>query len=84
MVNVRLPARWRLVRRFLALAALGATALPILSGCATSPIPIGLPCTVGPIILDKGASTRLTRGEKEQIVSLNETGEVLCRWHPAR
>lgn len=50
------------------------------AGCATSPIPIGLPCTVGPVILDKGATTRLTRGEKEQIVALNETGERLCRW----
>jgi hypothetical protein len=55
-------------------------ALLALAGCATSPIPLGLPCTVGPIILDKGASTRLTRGEKEQIVVVNETGEVLCRW----
>lgn len=55
-------------------------ALLALAGCAHSPIPIGLPCTVGPIILDKGASTRLTRGEKEQIVVVNETGEVLCRW----
>lgn len=41
---------------------------------------LGLPCTVGPITLDKGASTRLTRDEKEQIVTLNETGEALCAW----
>lgn len=51
-----------------------------LAGCATSPVPIGLPCSVGPVLLDKGASGRLTRGEKEQIVTLNRTGEVLCRW----
>ncbi len=43
---------------------------------------LGLPCTVGPIDLDKGASTRLTRSEKEQIVTLNETGEELCAWKP--
>lgn len=56
--------------------------LPLLAlaGCATSPIPIGLPCTVGPVVLDKGASTRLTRSEKEQIVVINNTGEKLCRW----
>lgn len=56
--------------------------LPLLAlaGCATMPIPVGLPCNVGPIILDKGASTRLTRGEKEQIVVINKAGETLCRW----
>lgn len=51
-----------------------------LTGCATSPIPIGLPCTVGPVVLDKGASKRLTRDEQVQIVVLNQTGERLCRW----
>ena len=51
-----------------------------LAGCATSPIPLGLPCSVGPILLDHGASTRLTRGEKEQIVTVNRTGERLCAW----
>lgn len=53
-----------------------------LAGCATSPIPLGLPCSVGPIYLDKGASTRLTRHEKEQVVLVNETGAQLCRWKP--
>ena len=58
--------------------------LPLLAlgGCATMPIPVGLPCTVGPIILDKGASTRLTRAEKEQVVTLNNSGVVLCKWKP--
>ncbi len=51
-----------------------------LTGCATSPIPIGLPCTVGPVVLDEGASKRLTRDEQVQIVVLNQTGERLCRW----
>ena len=50
------------------------------AACATAPIPIGLPCTVGPILLDSGASKRLTRDEKEQIVVLNESGEKLCGW----
>lgn len=54
--------------------------LLMLAGCATSPIPIGLPCTVGPVILDKGANTRLTRSEKEQVVIINKAGETLCRW----
>ena len=52
----------------------------LLAGCATSPIPLGLPCTVGPVVLDHDASKRLTRGEKDQIVVINETGEKLCRW----
>ena len=64
----------------LAAAAIAVT----LAGCATSPIPLGLPCTVGPVILDKGASTRLTRSEKEQIVTLNESGAKLCRWKAPR
>lgn len=60
--------------------ALAVSLLLFLTGCATSPIPIGLPCTVGPVILDKGASQRLTRDEQVQIVTLNNTGEQLCRW----
>lgn len=51
-----------------------------LSACATAPISIGLPCTVGPIRPDPGATTRWTRGEKEQVVALNATGEALCGW----
>ena len=60
--------------------------LPLLAlaGCATMPIPVGLPCNVGPVILDKGASTRLTRSEKEQIVTLNNSGVVLCKWKAPR
>ena len=53
----------------------------LLAGCATSPIPIGLPCSVGPIYLSK--SDVLTRRTKESIVLVNETGEKLCRWKPA-
>lgn len=56
----------------------------LLAGCATSPIPLGLPCSVGPIIGDKGASTRWTRSEKVQIVALNNTGAKLCRWTPPK
>jgi hypothetical protein len=54
----------------------------MLAACATSPIPLGLPCSVGPIYLDKGASSRLTRHEKEQVVTINEAGATLCRWKP--
>lgn len=54
----------------------------LLTGCAHSPIPIGMPCTIGPIYLDKGAATRLSRDEKKQIILVNETGEKLCGWKP--
>lgn len=54
----------------------------MLGGCAMSPIPIGLPCSVlpGGFIPDKGASTRWTKEEKRQLIVLNSTGEALCRW----
>lgn len=54
--------------------------LPILAlgGCATMPIPVGLPCSVGPVILDK--ADKLTRATAEQIVTLNNSGVVLCKW----
>jgi hypothetical protein len=58
-----------------------ALAVLLLAGCATSPIPIGLPCSVGPIYLSK--DDVLTRRTKENIVLVNETGEKLCRWKPA-
>lgn len=60
--------------------------LLLCAGCATSPIPLGIPCTVFSddgrhgFEPDRGASTRWTRREKEQLVGLNETGERLCRW----
>jgi len=62
--------------------ALILTAALLLTGCATAPIPIQVMDSVGPIVGDKGASTRWTRSEKEQIVTLNRTGEVLCKWKP--
>jgi hypothetical protein len=61
---------------------LAAALLFTLTACATAPIPIGLPCTVGPVILDKGAAKRLTRSEKEQVLVINRTGAQLCRWQP--
>lgn len=70
---------YKVSRQFIGLGALAIICVG-LTGCATAPIPIGLPCSVGPVVLDKGASTRLSRGEKEQIVTLNRTGEVLCKW----
>ncbi len=57
-------------------------AVLLLAGCATSPVPIGLPCSVGPIYLSK--DDVLTRRTKESIVLVNETGETLCRWKPAK
>lgn len=54
----------------------------LLTGCATSPIPIGLPCSVGPIYLSK--DDVLTRRTKESVLLVNETGAQLCRWKPAK
>ncbi len=55
----------------------------MLSGCATTP-PLGNLCSAGPIILDKGAAARLTRAEKEQIVTLNKSGAKICGWEAAK
>lgn len=53
-----------------------------LAACATAPVPIGLPCSVGPLIPDKGASTRWTLDEQRQLAVINGTGEILCKWKP--
>jgi hypothetical protein len=61
-----------------------------LSGCAInrSLIPVGVPCNVFSadgkhgFEPDKGASGRWSRSEKEQLVTLNETGERFCQWKP--
>lgn len=63
-------------------AILATFALVSLGGCATSPIPIGLPCSVGPIYLSK--DDVLTRRTKESVLLVNETGEKLCRWKPGK
>lgn len=55
----------------------------VLTGCATMPIQVGLPCNVGPFHPDKDAGKRFTRSEKEQVVVLNETGQRYCGWKPA-
>lgn len=66
--------------------ALSIAVLLLVAGCATSPVPLGLPCSVlsadgkHGFEPDRGASTRWTRGEKEQLRTLNNTGERLCRW----
>jgi hypothetical protein len=52
----------------------------LLAGCATSPVPLGLPCSVGPLYVSK--DDVLTRRTKESILLVNETGEKLCRWKP--
>lgn len=55
----------------------------LLSGCTLSPSPIlyrGIPCSVGPIILDP--ADKLTRPTAEQVVTLNESGAELCDWKP--
>lgn len=49
-----------------------------LSACATTSS--ANLCTAGPIILSKGASERLTRSEKEQIITLNFAGVKVCGW----
>lgn len=57
-----------------------ALALP-LAGCQT--IFGGIPCSIGPFQPDKGASTRWTRDEQEQLRTLNNTGARLCGWRPS-
>lgn len=49
-----------------------------LAGCPSATT--GSLCHVGPFITDPGATTRLTRGEKEQVRTLNLSGETICGW----
>lgn len=44
--------------------------------------PAGSLCPVGPFIPDAGASTRWTTGEKQQLVTLNNSGAKICGWMP--
>jgi hypothetical protein len=60
--------------------AIALTAL-LLSGCSLNRSSYtGSLCPVGPFIGDPGASQRLTRSEKEYVVTLNEAGEKICGW----
>jgi len=56
--------------------------LPLLLGLATcgQSAYTGSLCPVGPFIGDPGASQRLTRSEKEYVVTLNDAGEKICGW----
>lgn len=55
----------------------------LLSGCTWWSVPLqGSLCTVGPFITDPGATTRLTRAEKEYQVTLNNAGAAICGWTP--
>ena len=63
-----------------------ALTLPLLAGlsfCAPTSY-TGSLCPVGPFIGDPGASQRLTRSEKEYVVTLNESGEKICGWTAPR
>lgn len=51
-----------------------------LGGCAMTPAYTGSLCPVGPFVADPGAAQRLTRAEKEYVVTLNESGERICGW----
>lgn len=56
--------------------------LPLLAGlsfCAPQSY-TGSLCPVGPFIADPGAAQRLTRAEKEYVVTLNDSGEKICGW----
>lgn len=70
--------------------ALILSTLLLLSGCATSPIPLGIPCDVFAndgkhgMEPDRGASKRWTDSEMDQLIVLNDTGERFCRWRPAK
>ena len=56
-----------------------APAMLALAGCSTMPAG-GTLCSVGPFIGDTGAAQRLTRSEKEYVVTLNNSGEKICGW----
>lgn len=62
--------------------ALVALLVASLAGCST--FPGGSLCAVGPFITDPGATERLTRGEKEYQVTLNEAGRQICGWSPPK
>ncbi len=49
----------------------------VLAACSPT---VGNLCTAGPIIADPGANERWTRGEKEQVVGLNNAGRDICGW----
>lgn len=68
----------QIVIRALAVAALTAA----LAGCSLFGMGTyaGSLCPVGPFIGDPGASQRLTRAEKEYVVTLNQAGEAVCGW----
>lgn len=51
----------------------------LLAACSPT---VGNLCSAGPIIADPGANERWTRGEKEQVVGLNNAGAEICRWRP--
>lgn len=60
---------------------IGIPALLLLAGCSSLNGPTGGSlCPVGPFIGDPGASQRLTRSEKEYVVTLNQAGEKICGW----
>lgn len=54
----------------------------VLMGGSCAPRLTGSLCTAGPIRPDPGFAERMTRSEKEQIVTLNESGAVVCGWQP--
>lgn len=52
-----------------------------LATCATTG---GTLCSVGPFLPDPGVNERWTRSEKEQLVTLNNSGAEICGWQAAR
>lgn len=61
-----------------------ALTLPLLAGLSFCSTVSGSLCPVGPFIGDPGASQRLTRAEKEYVVTLNKSGERICGWTAPR
>jgi len=51
-----------------------------LAGCSTT----GSLCSMGFFDPDPNWQERLTRDEKEYVTTLNESGEEICGWQPAR
>lgn len=66
----------------IAYLAICLTVIMVLTGCQTTRT--GSLCSLGFFDPDENWQQRLTRGEKEYLGTLNESGEEICGWQPVR
>lgn len=60
--------------------AISLAVIIVLAGCSTTRT--GSLCSIGFFDPDPNWQERLTRGEKEYVATLNESGEEICGWKP--